>query len=230
MTLTKKGGTYKGGRYGRFAPPQLDNLRGWYDASDTGTITLNGANVSQWNDKSGNNFHLVQATDARQPFYNIGWSGGRNSLLFDGTNSAMTSDLSVTQPNTAFAVVDQKRAVFADKVYDGRGVRQTMETGAANAMQIWAGAFLSSILTYVLDVPFIFQGTYNGAVSRIYFNNVVTNGNPGTQNLSQLIVGSRFTYTSLWWGNIAELIFYDDLLSDNERYLVYTYLKNKWSV
>lgn len=37
--------------------------------ADTG-IALNGANVSQWNDYSGNGRHLTQTTAARQPVYN----------------------------------------------------------------------------------------------------------------------------------------------------------------
>jgi hypothetical protein len=30
----------------------------WYDASDSGTVTLSGSNVTAWNDKSGNGKHL----------------------------------------------------------------------------------------------------------------------------------------------------------------------------
>lgn len=41
----------------------------WFDAADSSTITLNGATVSQWDDKSGNGRHAVQATAASQPTY-----------------------------------------------------------------------------------------------------------------------------------------------------------------
>lgn len=41
----------------------------WFDASDSATLTLNGATVSQWDDKSGNGRHAVQATAASQPTY-----------------------------------------------------------------------------------------------------------------------------------------------------------------
>ena len=41
----------------------------WLDAEDTSTITLNGSNVSQWDDKSGNGRHVSQATAANQPAY-----------------------------------------------------------------------------------------------------------------------------------------------------------------
>lgn len=41
----------------------------WLDADDSSTITLDGSNVSQWDDKSGNGFHLSQSSAASQPLY-----------------------------------------------------------------------------------------------------------------------------------------------------------------
>jgi hypothetical protein len=41
----------------------------WIDGSNTGSISLNGSNVSQWNDLSGNNKHVTQGTSASQPVY-----------------------------------------------------------------------------------------------------------------------------------------------------------------
>lgn len=60
----------------------------WLDAGDTSTITLNGLTVSQWQDKSGNGRHAVQATAANQPIYTTGLNG-KPVLGFDGTNSFM---------------------------------------------------------------------------------------------------------------------------------------------
>lgn len=44
----------------------------WLDADDAATITLNGSNVSQWRDKSGNGWHMSQAIAASQPAYVTG--------------------------------------------------------------------------------------------------------------------------------------------------------------
>jgi hypothetical protein len=44
-----------------------DDLFAWYDASDTSTVTESSGNVSQWDDKSGNDYHLVQLTGSNQP-------------------------------------------------------------------------------------------------------------------------------------------------------------------
>ena len=61
----------------------------WLDADDASTITLNGTNVSQWDDKSGNNRHATQGTAADQPTYSATGLNGKPSLLFDGTNDVM---------------------------------------------------------------------------------------------------------------------------------------------
>lgn len=42
-------------------------MRLWLDASDSDSITQSGESVSQWNDKSGNGYHVAQATAAAQP-------------------------------------------------------------------------------------------------------------------------------------------------------------------
>ena len=39
----------------------------WLDATDSNTITLNGNNVSQWDDKSSNSFSLSQSNSSNQP-------------------------------------------------------------------------------------------------------------------------------------------------------------------
>ena len=61
----------------------------WYDASDTSTITLSGSNVTQWNDKSGNAYHLSQATTSRQPRSGINTVNGRNAITYDGTDDRL---------------------------------------------------------------------------------------------------------------------------------------------
>lgn len=54
----------------------------WLDAEDTASITLNGATVSQWSDKSGNNRHATQTTAASQPQYQSNEIVGKNAVRF----------------------------------------------------------------------------------------------------------------------------------------------------
>lgn len=56
----------------------------WLDASDTTTVILNGSNVSQWNDKSGNNRNATQGTAAAQPLFVPTGMNGLPTLQTDG--------------------------------------------------------------------------------------------------------------------------------------------------
>ncbi|MEY3004925.1 MAG: Cyanophage, partial [Pseudomonadota bacterium] len=56
----------------------------WLDADDAATITLNGSNVSQWRDKSGNGWHMGQAVASAQPAYVTGGLNGKAIIRTDG--------------------------------------------------------------------------------------------------------------------------------------------------
>lgn len=71
---------------GAWTPAELGaSLALWLDADDASTITLNGSNVSQWDDKSGNDRHVSQAVASEQPEYGTRTLNSKNVLDFDGT-------------------------------------------------------------------------------------------------------------------------------------------------
>jgi hypothetical protein len=89
-----------------WTPAELTGLALWLDAADSSTITLNGGNVSQWDDKSGNGNHVSNATAATQPAYlATGWNGkptlsftqsGLEFLFKDGvSNFASNTDFTI---------------------------------------------------------------------------------------------------------------------------------------
>jgi len=67
-----------------FVPSDLSGLYQWFDAADSGSITETSSRVSQWNDKSGNNYHGVQATAVNQPVKGTSSDNGLPSIFFDG--------------------------------------------------------------------------------------------------------------------------------------------------
>jgi hypothetical protein len=66
-----------------WTPTQLTSTV-WLDAADAATITLNGSNVSQWRDKSGNNRHASQSTASWQPLFVPTGMNGLPTLQTDG--------------------------------------------------------------------------------------------------------------------------------------------------
>ena len=76
----------------------------WLDAADTATITESSGAVSQWDDKSGNGFNVVQATGLNQPTTGTRTLKGLNVIDFDGTNDFMASAFDITQLTSAKAL------------------------------------------------------------------------------------------------------------------------------
>jgi len=83
---------------GGFDISNVSGLQRWYKFQ-TG-ITLNGSNVSKWDDQSGNNVHLTQSTATQQPSYNSG------NLGFDRVNDKMSMDSNIALTTfTIFMVI-----------------------------------------------------------------------------------------------------------------------------
>lgn len=82
-----------GGGVPAFSPAAYGTMAVWRRGDD---MTLNGATVSAWSDKSGNGRHLVQATAANQPSKSTGSLGGR-----DGISFLAASAKAMTGPNWA---------------------------------------------------------------------------------------------------------------------------------
>lgn len=73
-------------------------LKLWLDANDISTITKDGSNyVSQWDDKSGNNNHVYQATGSYQPLFS------NNSIVFDGSNDCLVASNTLSAEDVAGA-------------------------------------------------------------------------------------------------------------------------------
>jgi hypothetical protein len=65
---------------GAWTPAQLPGLALWLDANDASTITLNGSNVSQWDDKSPNGHNVSNASASTQPDYLATGFNGKPTL------------------------------------------------------------------------------------------------------------------------------------------------------
>jgi hypothetical protein len=78
----------------------------WLDAADATTITI-GTGVAQWNDKSGNARHVVQATSAKQPTHGVATLDSKPVVNFDGSNDTLvgTAALAGLLQNVAAATI-----------------------------------------------------------------------------------------------------------------------------
>lgn len=87
--------------------PVLISTLAWYDASDLATIIQSSGNVSQWNDKSGNDYHLTQGTGALQPATGA-TINSLNAIDFTGDLMATVSNPFGATINNAFVIAVHK--------------------------------------------------------------------------------------------------------------------------
>lgn len=135
------------GVYQPVAALDLPNLVLWLDASDAATVLLSGGKVAQWNDKSGQENHAVQATDNNRYLVDPASVNGLDSLVQSTSVCAMLLSEQIVLPegaHYAFIVVAQNgspgtiflsgssgRYFFDIESFMGGGVYHNMADGSS---------------------------------------------------------------------------------------------------
>lgn len=220
--------------------PVSTNVELWLDADDSSTITLNGSTVSQWDDKSGNNYHISQATASNQPTYVSSVLNGRNIVRFDGNDELLNGSATVvggSTNRTVFIVFNSTAGsltygVFlGDSTSNGQsfGISREIAVRVNNGNRVWStGAINSthSIVTIALD------GTSTTDLSAWKNGSSLTASSTSVQTINTaagIIVGNGTVGGDLT-GDVAEVIVYSSALSTSDRESVESYLSNKWGI
>jgi hypothetical protein len=106
----------------------------WLDASDASSITSNSNNdVSQWNDKSGNNNHVTQANVANQP------TKGVSKISFVGSNDNMLANSAIKISDVDIYYV--RRQPLASSIdFNGGGYAMCSKNGNGSAINSGFGS------------------------------------------------------------------------------------------
>lgn len=227
-------------------PRSYSGLSMWYDASDTSTIT--GSPVSQWNDKSGNNRHLIQPTAGQRPttgtivhtLNTISFAGNASSqwMYVTGINNT---------PNTVFIVFQSATASWAnwDGIFSWRSsssakVSNSTSSGGVHGRNATALVYTPGTATLVRvdGVAGAVAADFNDYNTGVGYLSAITNthlttytddiSGAGSNNFvvgadSFSAVGARHAN-----GNLCEIIVYDRALSLTEITFVESYLILKW--
>ena len=222
-------------------------------------VTKDGSNnVSQWDDKSGNNFNANQATSAERPTYVTNAVGSNNAILFDGVadfivvahNHLLTMQL---DPSAVFCVYKQDISGTGFRLfqkYDGFGTVADSVFGSPQNFTSVAGAFGGSYSpAYSPGNVAILSSTWNGSLITNWLDGTLAT--PGTVQ-NGTIVGSSIAPTNTpvantdnlyiakrtnpggsegnFQGYICEIIFSNLNLSTIERQKIEGYLAHKWGL
>jgi len=187
-----------------FNPKSIAGLALWLDASDSSTITLNGATVSQWRDKSGNGRNLSEATANNQP--TMSTMNGKSALSFDGVNDSLTNSSTLMAVGTnSFTLFQSIECGFSGGVgAAGRSFEQRIAEGGADDNQL--------VIDWRADQGVAWQfGTLRTRVtsyrSGVSYNadqrfDSVNVANPGILTMTGTYAPTAATSTA-WWKNTA---------------------------
>jgi hypothetical protein len=230
--------------------PVKNGLLIWLDASDDTTFSYSsGTEVSQWRDKSGNNFHANQATTANQPSRSS-FINSRKGVNFTSTNGDfMRVSSGIVTPNyiTLFAVVrpatqDNSYAIIMEQDHgNGYNGWVIQRNGAGSFWQSWVASAASTWLNpnqiaYTDNTSQIVTLRKNASTINLYSN--------GTSSSPVSISDTVITQTSYglnlgYWqygggryynGVMCEILVFNRGLSDTELKQVNTYLGQKWGI
>jgi hypothetical protein len=202
--------------------------KAWWDASDAATITLSGANVTAWADKSGNGYTLTPGTS---PTYATAAQNGLNVVEFNGTNQYLTSGASLTgHDRTCFAVLKRVSGTgyqgIVQSSYYGMIVNIT-----DSVLRHWAGNSALNNTTAMTSWTQVTTKLKN-SVTRTHDTWANGGDHRSSSGFSAAETGETLLVGGVNFGGgplqVAEIIWYWSLLSDTDRQAVEAYLKAKW--
>lgn len=233
-----------------FVPTDISGLQAWYDASDAASITDSGGAVSQWNDKSGNTRHLVQATGGAKPTTGSATLNGKNVLALDGGDHLLYLGNTAIGPNASvFIVCEQLVSVVNAGIFVPFASSSSDDYNTPNAFCLTTGDasnFFNAVrtLSVIADYPgvgvmpaAVWTARLTSAGATALYRNGGTPNSASAANTygtadSGLLIGARYiggTYgTANLNGNIGEIVAYDSALSTTNMNLVGNYLAAKW--
>lgn len=231
--------------FASFSPRNIAGCSLWLDAADSSTITLSsGANVSTWNDKSGNAANatasgngLIYTQSAINSKPAILLPGNSTYAFFTGTSISGTLNQAIFIILTTISGITQYSRLLS---FGGAGDYNSL----GNMVVGWNspggvliernGIFLPSTNALVYSSPFITSSVISGTSVLGYIN--------GTNTLTGTTTSTNFTHSQYeigsytngagytWYGYVGEVIIYNSAISDTQRQQIESYLAQKWGL
>lgn len=234
----------------KFSPLSIAGCELWLRADQGTDTTTNGAEVSTWNDISGNGRHATQSTAGRKPTYVTNSANGKPGIRFDGANDVLAGSIAYPSPGgkthsvTVFAV-SIMTSTGTHAIWDDTNSGATTNTGhlwgqnGSNRVGRWAGS--SDVVSYACSTTTVLMniaefdrpddnGTSNGTLT-IYEGttqkgqNTVSLTGPGTSPsaIDRYRVGELYQDAWPWLGDILEVAVWGIALTSGDRSALSTY-------
>jgi hypothetical protein len=224
------------------SPIPLDNLVAWYDGADASTITVDGNNrISQWSDKSGNEYHLGQFSTVGTPSYEE--SGPRiNGILVPAFDAnALISSTPRPSPNYTIYMVFMA-------LNSGKDAHYLFSLGAAHTRIGSALHYAGGVFHYwgnqggenlyipaTFGQPHLAVFTYDGTDRSLFVggSNQTDAPNPFSTTEDHLVIGcdiGDIHGSRMLGGCIAEVGYYNVFHPPQTREEISQTLREKWGL
>jgi len=188
--------------------------------------TGSGASISAWNDSSTNGVNFTGASSLPTYSTTAGPTGGP-AVAF-ASQFLKSAAQTQTQPYTTFGVV--KSTATTSMTWFGSGSSAQIAIGYAggNNWDMYNGTVLQAGASTANTNWNIWVAISNGASSKLYINGgaATLSGNAGTNAFSSatMQIGGQNGATSLWAGNMTDLLVYSGALSLTDINTIGSYL------
>jgi hypothetical protein len=224
------------------SPLSIPGCQMWLDGADpagNGVVPSNGATVSTWVDKSGNGYNATAAPSRTAGTYS---SSFRAVNFPTSTTGYITNYTAAPTNETMFVVFNNPTSSFYNNILIG-GVQGARSLGAAYNGNVVSSnvvgnlntqvAWLAHVGTYTLGTTALVTSQFTTSTNSISLNG----GTAGTGGAPGFTAG-RVTYlgvdaTNATWyyvGYAMEILFYNSILSTEQRQQIEGYLARKWGI
>ena len=225
-----------------FSPSSITGCQLWLDGADATTITLTGANITTWSDKSGsaNHMNTLAPSSGTGLWPTVGTSiNGLSTVKF----------LSQTGINQSTTLNNVKNLFWVGRIAapdSGTGGQLYFLLGHDSSYE-WCGDSYGSTF---MNTSYAQSGIYNASPTSLFtsdarattnatFSSVYFPTSPNVSLLSVAGITGSTAYQGLcydrtshngWCGDLAEVIIYSTALTLSQRQQVEGYLAWKWGL
>jgi len=220
--------------------------------SDAGvTLATNSQNVRQWNDRSGNGRHAIQATVGNRPNWHSNALNGYPVMRYTAANNDRIASTGLNTANVASVFVVARYTTLPSP---NPGLVQGTPAGLAytsDAAEKSIGLWVASSNTRVwgrgvqsngvqrntpLETPlaanttYTLNAVYNGSIIQQYVNNGTAGSesyNGTLRSWTDMAIGAQHG-TESWNGDIAEVVVYNTNVNHAQRIIIANYLAAKY--
>lgn len=215
-------------------PDTITNLAGWWKADRSPPVGDPDGPVGLWQDSSGNNRSLSQATSGKTPVFKSNVLNGKPVVRFDGVDDLLQTSAFTLNQTHEILVVGRYRTAYGTgdgPFIDGLSGRCAMGRSSATHVDLYAGDGGNFNVTTTPESWHVYDAKFAGASSQLRIDGgTATTASAGTSNPGGITLGNDPAEDAPGAVDIAEVLVYSRALTTDERNSIGGYLEQKYGI